>query len=104
MISATLKGYWMYRSMLLWCIIKIIIFNSGFEKMVFFLTKFHFYIKHSAGISGMESLHFYQQESSLIGHQTNHRAYMFYLITNSRYELDCEYICIVINGKTGRFS
>ena len=45
-----------------------------------FLTKFHFYIKCSMEISGKGLLRFYQQASSLIGNQTNHRTNMFCLI------------------------
>ena len=51
-------------------------------------------------ISGKGLLHFYQQASSLIGNQTNHRTNMclpYY--SNSRYESDYACICIVINGK-----
>ena len=51
-------------------------------------------------ISGKGLLHFYQQASSLIGNQTNHRTNMFLpYLSNSRYESDNECICIVINGK-----
>ena len=52
-------------------------------------------------ITGKELLYFYQQASSLIGNQTNHRKKMYlHYYTNSRNESDYECICIVINGKT----
>ena len=70
------------------------------KKGYFFLTKFHFYIKHSMEISGKGCLHFHQQASSLIGYQTNHRTSMFLpYYSNSCYESAYECICIVINGK-----
>ena len=51
-------------------------------------------------ISGKRYLHFYQQASSLIGNQTNHRTNMLLpYYSNSCYESDYECICIVINGK-----
>ena len=66
-----------------------------------FLTKFHFYIMRSMEISGKGLLHFYQETSSLMGSQANHRTNMFLPYEpNSRYESDYEYICIVIYGKT----
>ena len=71
------------------------------KKGVFILTKFHFYIKHSFEISGKGLLYFYQETSSLIGNQTNHRTNMSLPYwSNSRDESDYECICIVINGKT----
>ena len=45
-----------------------------------FLTKFHFYIKHSMEISGKGLLHFYQETSSLMGSQANHRTNMLCLM------------------------
>ena len=48
-----------------------------------FLTKIHFYIKHSMEISGKGLLHSYQQASSLIGNQTNQRTNMFCLINQT---------------------
>ena len=51
-------------------------------------------------ISGKGFLHFYQQASSLIGNQTNHRTNMFLpCYSNSCYESHYECICIVDNGK-----
>ena len=51
-------------------------------------------------ISGKGLLYFYQQTSSLIGNQTNHRTNMCLPYSpNSRYESIYECICIVINGK-----
>ena len=61
--------------MLLWCLIEKIVLKLGFEK-----GEIHFYIKRSMEISGTGLLHFYQQASSLIGNQTNHRTNMFCLI------------------------
>ena len=50
--------------------------------------------------SGKGLLYFYQQASSLIGNQTNHRKKVCLPYQpNSCYESDCECICIVINGK-----
>ena len=52
-------------------------------------------------ISGKGLLHFYQETSSLMGSQANHRTNMFLPYeSNSRYESDYECICIVIYGKT----
>ena len=52
-------------------------------------------------ISGKGLLHFYQDTSSLLGNQTNHRTNMFLPYeSNSRFESDYECICIVNNGKT----
>ena len=66
-----------------------------------FLTKFYFCINRSTEISGKEVLHFYQETSSLIGNQANHRTSMFSpYLSNFCYESDYECICIVINGKT----
>ena len=52
-------------------------------------------------ISGKGLLYFYQQTSSLIGNQTNHRTNCVCLINPtlaiSHSDYDC--ICIVINGK-----
>ena len=53
-----------------------IVFKFGFEKGVF-LTK-------SMVTYGKELLHFYQETSSLIGNQTNHRTNMFCLINPTR--------------------
>ena len=51
-------------------------------------------------ISGKGLLHFYQETSSLIGNQTNHRTNMSSPYkSNSSNESDYECICIVINGK-----
>ena len=51
-------------------------------------------------ISEKGLLHFYQQPSSLIGNQTNHRTNNFFkVLFNSCCESDYECICIVINGK-----
>ena len=51
-------------------------------------------------ISGKGFLHFYQQVSSLVCNQTNHRTNMFLAYySNSCYESDYEYIFISINGK-----
>ena len=53
-------------------------------------------------ISGKGLLHFYQQTSSSMGTQTNHRTNMFLpYSSNTRYVSDYECICIVTNGKTG---
>ena len=86
--------------MLLWCLIEKFVLKFGFEKKVF-LTKLHFYIKRSMEISGKGLLLFYQQPSSVIGNQTNHRtdARFCQVLFNSRYESDYECICFVINGK-----
>ena len=66
-----------------------------------FLTKFHFYIKRSMEISGKGLLHFYQETSSLMGSQANHRTNIFLPYEpNSCYESAYECICIVIYGKT----
>ena len=62
--------------MLLWCLIEKFVLKFGFEKGVF-STKLHFYIKRSMEILGGGFLHFYQQPSSLIGYQTNHRTNIF---------------------------
>ena len=63
-------------------------------------AKILFYIKRSMEISGKGLLHFYQQASSLIGIQTNHRTNMLLPYQyNSRYESDYACICIVINGE-----
>ena len=51
MISATLKGYWMYRNDGPVVFAPKIVFNFGFEKGVF-LTKVHFYKKRPMEISG----------------------------------------------------
>ena len=52
-------------------------------------------------ISGKGLLHFYQETSSLMGSQANHRTNMFSPYeSNSCYESDYECICIVIYGKT----
>ena len=52
-------------------------------------------------MSGRRILLFYQQTSSLIGSQINHRRNLILSYqSNARYESDNEYICIVINGKT----
>ena len=86
--------------MLFWCLIEKPVLKFGFEKKGVFLTKIHFYIKRSMEISGKGLLHFYQQTSSLMGNQTNHKTNMFLNDqSNSRYESDYECICIVINGK-----
>ena len=78
----------------------IFVLKFGFENKVF-LTILHFYIKHSTEISGKGLKHFYQQASSLMGHQTNHGTNMFLSYkSNSCYESDYECICIVINGKS----
>ena len=83
----------------MWCLIGKFVLKFGFEKGVF-LTKFHFYIMRTMEISGKGFLQFYQQASSLIGNQTNHRTNMFLpYYSNSCYESDYECICIVINGK-----
>ena len=51
-------------------------------------------------ISGKGFFHFYQQASSLIGNQTNHRTNMcLSYYSNSCNESYYECICIVINGK-----
>ena len=51
-------------------------------------------------ISGKGLLHFYQQASSLIGNQTNHRTNMLLPYkSNSRHAPDYACICNVINGK-----
>ena len=85
--------------MLLWCLIEKFDLNVALKKSVF-LTKIHFYIKRSMEIYGKGLLHFYQQESSLMGNQTNHRTNMFIpYYSNTRYESDYAFICIVINGK-----
>ena len=47
---------------------------------IFFFTIFQFYMKRSMEISGKGLLHYYQQASSLMGHQTYHTTSMFYLI------------------------
>ena len=76
MISVTLKGYIDCTvMMLLWCLIEKFVLKFGSEKGVF-LAKFNFYIKCSIEISGKGLLYFYQQASSLIGNQTNHRTNM----------------------------
>ena len=50
--------------------------------------------------SGKGLFHFYQQASTLIGNQTNHRTNMFFPYqANSRYKSDYECICIVVNDK-----
>ena len=87
--------------MVLWYFLQKMSLNFVLKKGVF-LTKFHFYtIKHSIKISGKGLLHFYQETSSLIHSQTNHRANMFSPYwSNSCYEWDFVCICIVINGKT----
>ena len=55
-------------------------------------------------VSGKGLLYFYQQASSLIGNQPNHRTDMCLSYQpNSRYESDNECICIVINGKNTVF-
>ena len=65
-----------------------IVFKFGFEKGVF-LTKFQFYIKRSMEIYGKGLPHFYQETSSLIDNQTNHRTNMFSPYkSNSCYEPD----------------
>ena len=85
--------------MLLWCLIEKIDLKCGFEKGVF-LTKIRFYTKRSMEIFGKGLLHFYQQASSLMGNQTNYRKNMIMpYYSNSRYESDYAFICIVINGK-----
>ena len=85
--------------MLLWCLIEKSSSNLVLKKGVF-LAKFHFYMKRSKEISGKGFLQFYQQASSLICNQTNHRTSMFLpYYSNSCYEPDYECICIVINGK-----
>ena len=85
--------------LLLWCLIEKFVLKFGFEKGVF-LTKFHFYIKRSMEITGKGLLYLYQQASSLIGYQINHRTNMYLPCKpNSRYESDYECICIVINDK-----
>ena len=53
--------------MVLWCLIEKNVFKFGFEKRGIF------YIKRSMEISGKGLLHFYQETSSVIGNQTNHR-------------------------------
>ena len=84
---------------LLWCLIENIVLKFRFEKGAF-LTKFHFYIKPSMEISGKGLHHFYQETSSLMGNQANHRTNMFLPSeSNSSYESDYECICIV--SKTG---
>ena len=66
-----------------------------------FLTKFHFYIKHSTEISRKGILHFDQESSYMIGNQTYHRTNMFSpYLPNSCYESDYGCICIMISGKT----
>ena len=86
--------------MLLLCLIEKIVLKFVFEKKGVFLKKIHFYLKRSMEISGKGFLQFYQQASSLIGNQTNHRTSMFLPnYSNSCYESDYECICIVINGK-----
>ena len=51
-------------------------------------------------ISGKGLLYFYQQASSLIGNQTNHRTTLFLPHkSNSSYESDYACIHIVTNGK-----
>ena len=62
--------------MLLWCLIEIFFLKFGLEKRGIF-NKIHFYIKRSMEISGKGLVHFYQQASSLMGNQTNHRTNMF---------------------------
>ena len=53
-------------------------------------------------ISRKGLLHFYQQTSSSMGTQTNHRTNMFLpYSSNTSYVSDYECICIVTNGKTG---
>ena len=53
-------------------------------------------------ISGKGLLHFYQETSSLMGNQANHRTNMFLPYeSNSCYESDYECIYIVSNGKLG---
>ena len=77
MVSATLKGYWLYRND------AVVVLDSSQNlalKKEVFSTKIHFYINRSMEISGRGLLHFYQQASSLIGNQTNHRTNMFCLI------------------------
>ena len=66
MVSAILKGYWLYRMMLL-IRLKIWLLKRGI------LTKVRFYIKLSMEISGKGLLHFYPQISSLIGNKTNQK-------------------------------
>ena len=84
---------------LLWCLNEKFVLKFGFEKGGIF-NKNLFYIKRSMEISGNGLLHFYQQASSLIGNQTNHRTNMFLpYLSNSRHESDYVCICIVINGK-----
>ena len=51
-------------------------------------------------ISGKGLFHFYQQPSSLIGNQTNHRTNMFcQVLLIHLNESDYECICIVFYGK-----
>ena len=76
MVSTTSKGYRLYRNDAVVVLIDKFFVKFGFEKGVF-ITKIHFYIKHSMEISGKGLLHFYQQASSLIDNQTNQRTDMF---------------------------
>ena len=61
--------------MLLWCFIEKFVLKFGFEKRGIF-NEIPFYIKRSIKISGKGLLYLYQQASSLIGNQTNHRTNM----------------------------
>ena len=86
--------------MLLWCLIEKSSLNLVLKKGIF-LTKFHFDIKCYMEISRKGLLHFYQETSSLIGNQTNHRTNMFLPYkSNSCYESDYGCICILTYGKT----
>ena len=77
-------------------LINIFVLKFDFEKGVF-LTKIHYYME----MSGKGLLNSYQQASSLMGHQTNHRINMFLSYkTNSHHESDYKCIYIVIKGKT----
>ena len=102
------KAIYCTEMMLLWCLVEIFALKFGFNKRGIYLKKKQkkktFYIKRSMEIIGKGLLYFYQQASSLIGNQTNHRTNMCLPYKpNSCYESDYECVCIVINGKNTVF-
>ena len=71
MISATLKGHWMYRNSVVMFGWKILIQKRViFNKILFLYKVFH-------GDFWKKTFSFHQETSSLIGYQTNHRTKMF---------------------------
>ena len=85
--------------MLLWCLIEKFVLKFGFEKRGIF-NKNPLLHKAFHGDFWKGTTSFFQQASSVIGNQTNHRTNMCLPYqSNSRYESDYECLCIVINGK-----